>query len=89
MGLPGVKAVADLRALPGLAETNHDADFSSYERVLRLLAMPTVQAPALSLPDTGNAAYLKALYTTGQAYKMQRHSIVESMRRAVSIRAQP
>jgi hypothetical protein len=80
-----IGAVADYVALLGLAEINIDADFSGYDSLLRLFTMPKEEAQAFSELGAWDAAFLKALYNTEQANRMQRHSIVDSMMREAAI----
>jgi hypothetical protein len=84
-----IGAVADYVALLGLAEINLDANYSGSDSLLRLFTMPKEEAQALSALGAWDAAFLKALYSTEQANKMQRHLIVNTMMREVAISPQP
>jgi hypothetical protein len=81
-------AVADYAAMLGLARINLNADVAGDDSVLRLFTAAT-EAATLSQLGTWDAAFLKALYGTEQANKMQRLSIVNSMLRDASVAAQP
>jgi hypothetical protein len=84
-----IGAVADYVALLGLAEINLGADFSGYDSLLRLFTMPKEEAQGFSELGAWDAAFLKALYNTEQANKMQRHSIVDRMMREAAVVSQP
>ena len=82
-----IGALADYTAMLGLAKINLDADVSGDDSVLRLFMGPT--GAALSQLGTWDTAFLKALYSTDQANRMQRHSIVDSMMRDTAVAPQP
>lgn len=82
-----IGAVADYTAMLGLAKINLDADVSGDDSVLRLFMGPT--GAALSQLGTWDTAFLKALYSTDQANRMQRHSIVDRMMRDTAVAPQP
>lgn len=84
-----IGAVADYVALVGLAEVNLDANFSNCDSVLRMFTVRKAEAQAFSQLGAWDAAFLKALYKTEQADKMQRDSIVDSMLRDRSVLPQP
>jgi hypothetical protein len=84
-----IGAVADYVALVGLAEINLDADFSGYDSLLRLFTISQEEAQAFSELGAWDAAFLKALYNTEQANKMQRHSIVDRMMREAAVVSPP
>lgn len=75
-----IGAMADYIAMLGLAKINLDADFSGDESVLQLFTAHE-EGQTLSKLSTWDAAFLKALYSTEQSYKMQRSLIVTSMMR--------
>jgi len=69
--------LADYAAMVGLAEIQLDADAGSAPTILRLFSASDEAKPTgLSTWDT---ALLKALYRTGQDYKLQRSAITQSM----------
>jgi hypothetical protein len=73
-----IGAVADYVAMVGLAKINPNADVTGDDSVLSLFMEPT-EAQTLSQLSSWDAAFLKALYGTEQANKMQRHAIVGAM----------
>jgi hypothetical protein len=69
--------LADYAAMVGLAEIQLDADVGPAPTILRLFSASDEAKPTgLSTWDT---AFLKALYHTGQDYKLQRSAITQSM----------
>lgn len=83
-----ISAVADYAAMLGLAKINLNADITGDDSVLRLFT-GSADAATLSQLGTWDAAFLKALYNTDQANKMQRDSIVNSMMRDTSVVSRP
>jgi hypothetical protein len=80
--------VADYVAIVGLAKINLNADVTDNGSVLSLFMEPT-DAQTLSQLGTWDAAFLKALYGTEQANKMQRGAIVGAMMRDASVAPRP
>jgi hypothetical protein len=83
-----IGAVADYAAILGLAKINPNADVEGTDSVLRLFTAPD-EGKNLSRLGSWDAAFLKALYSTEQASKMQRQLIVRSMMRDDSVASQP
>ena len=83
-----IGALADYAAMLGLAKINLNADVTGDDSVLRLFTA-SADAATLSQLGTWDAGFLKALYSTDQANKMQQHSIVNSMMRDISAAAEP
>jgi hypothetical protein len=81
-------AVADYAAMLGLAKINLDADVTGDDSVLRLFTASADAAATLSQLGTWDIAFLKALYGTEQASRMQRASIVNTMLRDASVASQ-
>lgn len=79
-----IGAVADYAAILGLAKINPNADVEGTDSVLRLFTAPD-EGKTLSQLGTWDAAFLKALYSTEQASKMQRQLIVRSMMREPTV----
>ena len=84
-----IGAVADYAAMLGLAKINLNADVADDDSVLRLFTIPTDAAATLSKLGAWDVAFLKALYSTEQASRMQRQSIVNSMLRDSSVASRP
>ena len=83
-------AVADYATLLGLAKINLNADVAGEDSVLRLFTASTDAAATMSQLGAWDVAFLKALYGTEQASRMQRQSIVNSMLRdATVVASQP
>jgi hypothetical protein len=80
-----IGAVADYAAMLGLARINLNADVAGEDSVLRLFTLGTDVAATLSQLGAWDAAFLKALYDTEQANKMQRAQIVNRMMRDSSV----
>lgn len=83
-----IGALADYVAIVGLAKINLNADVTGDDSVLSLFMEPT-EAQSLSRLGTWDAAFLKALYGTEQANKMQRYAIVGTMMRDASVAPRP
>jgi hypothetical protein len=80
-----IGAVADYAAMLGLARINVNADVTGMDSVLRLFAVSADVAATISQLGAWDAAFLKALYGTEQANKMQRTAIVNSMLRDTAV----
>jgi hypothetical protein len=81
-------AVADYAAMLGLSKINLGADVTGDDSVLRLFTASHDMAASVSQLGAWDVAFLKALYGTEQASRMQRASIVSSMLRDASVASQ-